>query len=807
MLQHLWNRGGSPFALRAASHRRVTLRPSVLALEERVVLSITLGGSFVGYNGTGWYPPDTNAAVGPNHVLETVNESLAIYNKATGALISSEALSSLFSGFATGSNGMFDPSVLYDDAAGRFVVEAAVKDTTNNKSYVDVAVSNSSDPTLGFSEIQQIETDQGGQYWVDNGKLGFNADAYVFTGNLYTFPGSYSSELVLTIDKNSVLDQNPGTLTKYITTRSGNFSMIPARMHGAAAGGPMWFVETNWSGGSSIDVVKMTNVDTASPSYTDNNETVNGYNYTSSPAQPGGTVSIVDSRTLNVEWNNNYLVAGFDSMSGSDAAAGWVLFNTSGSSPAVSQQGVIHPASGVQTYFPAVAVDASGNIGMTYMESSSSEYVSMYITGRLASDPANTMESPTLTQAGAASLSPSRAGDYAGIALDPSTASTFWAANEYATTGGSWGTWLTQFTVSSGTSNQPPTVATPAAASPNPVTGTTTSLSVLGADDGGEANLTYNWAVIAQPAGVTTPSFSVNGTNAAKNSTATFYAAGSYTFQVTITDSGGLSVTSSTSVAVSQTQTSIGVTPSSVSLGDGATQPFTASALDQFGMAMATQPSFTWSIDSGGVGTVSASGLYTAPSSGIGSATVRATAGSMSGTASVSVATAPAAPTNLTATAISRTKVNLSWQESTSPVTGFNIQRSSNGGSSWTQIASVGNVRSYSDNSARRNTIYEYRVNAYNSAGTSGWSNIATVTTPRTPQTAGPGSSFPAPDAPIYVAPEQLKRWQKTWGHRQDQYDRFLERVQLRQRRLERRLSLREHQSHPGGPAVPQPGV
>ena len=38
-----------------------------------------------------------------------------------------------------------------------------------------------------------------------------------------------------------------------------------------------------------------------------------------------------------------------------------------------------------------------------------------------------------------------------------------------------------------------PTVATPATANPSPVTGTTTNLSVLGADAGGEAALTYTW--------------------------------------------------------------------------------------------------------------------------------------------------------------------------------------------------------------------------------------------------------------------------------------------------------------------------
>ena len=57
-----------------------------------------------------------------------------------------------------------------------------------------------------------------------------------------------------------------------------------------------------------------------------------------------------------------------------------------------------------------------------------------------------------------------------------------------------------------------------------------------GADDAGESNLKYKWAVKTMPAGAAAPTFSVNGTNAAKNSTATFYAAGNYTFQVQVTE-------------------------------------------------------------------------------------------------------------------------------------------------------------------------------------------------------------------------------------------------------------------------------
>ena len=89
-------------------------------------------------------------------------------------------------------------------------------------------------------------------------------------------------------------------------------------------------------------------------------------------------------------------------------------------------------------------------------------------------------------------------------------------------------------------------IATAASVAADPVSGMTTALSVLGADDGGESNLTYTWSC-SGPADVT---FSVNGPNGAKDTTATFQSAGRYTLQVTIADVGGLTATSSIAVTV-----------------------------------------------------------------------------------------------------------------------------------------------------------------------------------------------------------------------------------------------------------------
>src|SRR5439155_572644 len=140
--------------------------------------------------------------------------------------------------------------------------------------------------------------------------------------------------------------------------------------------------------------------------------------------------------------------------------------------------------------------------------------------------------------------------------------------------------------------NDAPAIAIAAAASPDPVTtGTTTDLTVLGADDGGEANLAYTWAVTAGPSGAT---FSANGTNAAKSSTATFTQAGTYTVRVSVTDQDGLTVTSQVVVPVEQHASSVTVSPASATVDPNGARAFAATLKDQFGNAMGSQPAFTW---------------------------------------------------------------------------------------------------------------------------------------------------------------------------------------------------------------------
>ncbi|MGO9921316.1 MAG: PKD domain-containing protein [Isosphaeraceae bacterium] len=189
-----------------------------------------------------------------------------------------------------------------------------------------------------------------------------------------------------------------------------------------------------------------------------------------------------------------------------------------------------------------------------------------------------------------------------------------------------------------------PTIVTAAAATPSPVTGTTTVLSVSAGDPAGASGLTYTWATTGTPPGPV--GFSVNGTNSAASTTATFSRAGSYTFVVTVTDPSALTATSSVTVTVNQSLTSIKVTPTSPTVSAGTTDQFKAEALDQFGEPLSVQPGFAWSVLSGGGSIGAASGLYAATTTSS-SVQVRAAALGVAGKGTVAITPAIKGPVHV----------------------------------------------------------------------------------------------------------------------------------------------------------------
>lgn len=100
----------------------------------------------------------------------------------------------------------------------------------------------------------------------------------------------------------------------------------------------------------------------------------------------------------------------------------------------------------------------------------------------------------------------------------------------------------------------------------------------------------------------------------------------------------------------------------------------------------------------------------------------------------VSVIVPLAAPSSLTANAVSSSQINLSWVDNATNETGYKIERKIGAGGAYAQIASVGaGATSYSDSSLASATTYFYRVRATNGTSDSPYSSEASATTTMPP--------------------------------------------------------------------------
>lgn len=100
----------------------------------------------------------------------------------------------------------------------------------------------------------------------------------------------------------------------------------------------------------------------------------------------------------------------------------------------------------------------------------------------------------------------------------------------------------------------------------------------------------------------------------------------------------------------------------------------------------------------------------------------------------------PAAPTDLTATAISASRIDLTWTDNATDETGYEMHRSTVSGftpssSTLVQTLATG-AQTWSDQTVAASTTYYYRVLAVNDFGPSDPSNQATATTPAAPTSA-----------------------------------------------------------------------
>ena len=446
---------------------RQALPPEVFAPTPRATV-ISEGFAGMNFNNTlGFVPPDTHAATGPSHIIETVNTTFSIYDRTNGTQVSGPNDLNIFFGVPS-NHSLTDPIVAYDELLQRFFIGVIDFGANNTISHLLYAVSDNSTPTdvNSFSNkysiaVEEPATSCGGTVFADFTRYGWNADAHVFTFNMFNAAGNcFDHVSIITIDK-STIGNSQVTFTHTNRSGSNNFTLTPTVMHGSLTGDPMWFVESVIS--SQIRVVKMTNVLAATPSFTEFNIPVAAYSFNvpNAPQKGGGrTIDTGDARMLNAELRGSRLLATHAVGLGGAARARWYEFDTSGMSPTLTQQGTLNPGLGIHNYYPSIAIAANGDIGLTFMQSSLSEFVSVYVAGQRFGDSPGTMQAPVLAKAGlanyidfdCASSSPCRAGDYSGITADPGLSDTFCAANEYATspsdpTGANWGTWIACFSL------------------------------------------------------------------------------------------------------------------------------------------------------------------------------------------------------------------------------------------------------------------------------------------------------------------------------------------------------------------------
>ena len=347
-----------------------------------------------------------------------------------------------------------DPQITYDDQQNQFFIGAVAYGGT--VSHFDYALLDGSSPTLMpiTGTVGYADTSEGGQYVSDFPRVGWNADAYFVTTNEFLNGQSYSHVLEMTIAKSSMMVVN------HFDSGGGDFTVVPATIHNAAPGDNEYFVEEHgYDNGHQLQVVVMANV-LGSFKIGSLYLTVPSYGAPPSAAQPGGSgIDTNDTRILTVaglqEGANLELVATQNVGASSVAQVriyDMIVQNSIGPTGVTLNQTLqINAGRGVSTYYPAADIDPSGDIGITYMQSSRKQYMSMYVTGRLATDPLGKVQTPQLAKAGEGTYYGSRAGDFSGLEYDPSTG-TFWAASEYAKTPANayWGTWIAGFSVSSG---------------------------------------------------------------------------------------------------------------------------------------------------------------------------------------------------------------------------------------------------------------------------------------------------------------------------------------------------------------------
>lgn len=404
-----------------------------------------------GQNG-GYRPNDPTGAAGTNYYVQSVNAtSVRVYNKTTGATVSTFTMGNLWSP-ATSNDG--DPIIMYDRFADRWFL--AQFGLSGNKIYI--AISTTNDPT-GSYYTYTFTSPQFPDYL----KFSIWYDGYYMTCNTGT-------KRVFCFERTAMLAGSPTARSVYQSftaqTGGGFFCPLPADAdgNGGLPSGPcsiFYYTDNAWGGGA-IDGIRkhdVTVVWSATPTMTITagaTLATNAFDASYSAswddiAQPGTTQKldgIGGVLTYRAQWRkwstyNSVVLTWGIKVSATQRSIMWCeLRQDQGTGTwTVYQQGVYTP----DTYYrwlSSISMDDNGNIALCYAKSGSATvFPSLGWTGRLSTDPVNTMtfaETIASTGTGSQTGGVNRVGDYSQTTLDPD-GMTFWHTGEYmgGATGGS----------------------------------------------------------------------------------------------------------------------------------------------------------------------------------------------------------------------------------------------------------------------------------------------------------------------------------------------------------------------------------
>jgi hypothetical protein len=411
-------------------------------------------------------PPDTQGAVGPNHLMVTLNQGVRIQDR-LGNTLSTVPLDSFWT--STGATGVFDPRVVYDPFNKRWIF-ASVSNASSAASSVLVGVTQTSDPT-GKWNLYKITADSGGMNWADFPSLGFNKDWVVVTVNMFgNVSGTFQNSQIFVGTKSDLYADNPASFRSF--TDTFGFTQAPPATYDDTLG-TMYLVEDfngNQSGNGLLRISTITGT-VGSEVYSATTAFASVTNTWASQPPGGadfapqmGTASKIqngDSRMLKVVYRNGSLWAAQNAFLPASAptrtAAQWWQFKPDGT---VQQFGRVDDPTGALFFaYPSIAVNTQNDVLLGYSRFSASQFASADYSVRLATDPLNTMRSDVVLKTGEAvyfktfGSGQNRWGDYSNTVVDPVNDFDMWTIQEYASSpnfsngDNRWSTWWGKITL------------------------------------------------------------------------------------------------------------------------------------------------------------------------------------------------------------------------------------------------------------------------------------------------------------------------------------------------------------------------